>query len=1013
MAALGDVSIRTRTDLESNVDTFTRLARSTGLLHLSYQQLIDLTRGIADTVHIAGAATQQAKRALMDFAEGLAAGSLQGRQLRAMIMQLPTLGDAIGKSFGLAGSQLMEFLKIHPGALSPQAIVKSLMAALPELDAMIGKTQVTIGQAFLNLHTRLILYAQDMDKAFHISERVNEVLTFIGNNIDGIAKFLVVLAGIAAMNVVVHLIESLLTNFGFLFGVVNFLTGGLLRLGIAILTLPFRVLSVGISLFQALGSALSVVGSVAQGVTQFVSGLVTVVAGGLTNLVAFLSVAATEALAAVTADVITLGAGLAITGAAALVAYNAIAGLLAPLMQLTRLADPFKGMNLSLKDLPILFSAAFDTVVHDFPLVTKALSAIWDDMVNGMMNRLGNLGNEILHVLAGDPFGITGAFGHRHTALYQTDRPTNTAGTVLGLLGKEARNRFILQREVNSGMTGPGDEDVLAGTPNVVAGRDLGKVDPHAAEKFAAAQSALQNFLRQFSPYAAVLAKVDELNKLILKSTKAHVDVLGELTKAGIHATSIDDARRKMLVLVQREVLGLGNEQIKAKQDEDLLNQARAAGILVNNEYERSILKIREAQLTADPTDMLLGIEVARRAAEVFLQNRGDIAKGVVGNALEFQNGPDLAKAQIEALNAALADGTIKNEAYAHALIDVLKGQHDLQAGEQLAFLEQQETMLNKGVIAAEALKSVYDHFNEGQKVAIQIQAINDAMAKNPALVEQGTKAIRDLQIELLNTQTDALSGFQRGLLETQKTMNDFASTAATTVTTALNDLTDALTNFFQTGKFDIKTLGDDLLKNLDRLAVQQVIMAPLTNLMSSQGGGIFGQGGFLSSLFGGSTGLLGTQLGASPTNAMWVQVVPGIGGTIGGGSTGGLGDLFSSGGFFANLFNGGGGMGSTSGGILDFLSQIGSLLGFADGGSFQVGGSGGTDSVPVSFMATPGEMVHVTKGSSGGQDKGAASVMVQMHVHGVHDVDSFKRSEGQVVSGLASAIQRSMQRRG
>jgi antibiotic biosynthesis monooxygenase (ABM) superfamily enzyme len=43
-------------------------------------------------------------------------------------------------------------------------------------------------------------------------------------------------------------------------------------------------------------------------------------------------------------------------------------------------------------------------------------------------------------------------------------------------------------------------------------------------------------------------------------------------------------------------------------------------------------------------------------------------------------------------------------------------------------------------------------------------------------------------------------------------------------------------------------------------------------------------------------------------------------------------------------------------------------MPGFASGGSFTVGGQGGTDSQMVSFMATPGEMVNVaTPGQSTG----------------------------------------------
>jgi hypothetical protein len=42
--------------------------------------------------------------------------------------------------------------------------------------------------------------------------------------------------------------------------------------------------------------------------------------------------------------------------------------------------------------------------------------------------------------------------------------------------------------------------------------------------------------------------------------------------------------------------------------------------------------------------------------------------------------------------------------------------------------------------------------------------------------------------------------------------------------------------------------------------------------------------------------------------------------------------------------------------------------IAFATGGSFEVGGSGSTDTTPINFMATPGEMVNVTKGDTMGE---------------------------------------------
>jgi len=58
------------------------------------------------------------------------------------------------------------------------------------------------------------------------------------------------------------------------------------------------------------------------------------------------------------------------------------------------------------------------------------------------------------------------------------------------------------------------------------------------------------------------------------------------------------------------------------------------------------------------------------------------------------------------------------------------------------------------------------------------------------------------------------------------------------------------------------------------------------------------------------------------------------------------------------------------------FFQAIGSMMGFAHGGSFNVGGSGGTDSQLVQFMATPGERVSV---ETPGQQAGGANVTVNV----------------------------------
>lgn len=75
-----------------------------------------------------------------------------------------------------------------------------------------------------------------------------------------------------------------------------------------------------------------------------------------------------------------------------------------------------------------------------------------------------------------------------------------------------------------------------------------------------------------------------------------------------------------------------------------------------------------------------------------------------------------------------------------------------------------------------------------------------------------------------------------------------------------------------------------------------------------------------------------------------------------------------------ASSGNGGGGWGQVISGLISWFSGTPA---FATGGSFKVGGNGGTDSSLVAFRATPGEMVDVRHGNDNKADGGALSIHV------------------------------------
>jgi len=130
-------------------------------------------------------------------------------------------------------------------------------------------------------------------------------------------------------------------------------------------------------------------------------------------------------------------------------------------------------------------------------------------------------------------------------------------------------------------------------------------------------------------------------------------------------------------------------------------------------------------------------------------------------------------------------------------------------------------------------------------------------------------------------------------------------------------------------------------------------------------------------------------------------------GGGSSGGLLGGLGSLFGMGGgtTSASMFA------SQEAGFsaADLASWGGSMMGFATGGAFNVGGQGGTDSKLVQFMATPGEQVIVKTPEQQKESGGATTVHVVNHftING----PTSRESQQQISAKVGASIQRAMAR--
>ncbi|SDH74255.1 tape measure protein [Roseospirillum parvum] len=193
--------------------------------------------------------------------------------------------------------------------------------------------------------------------------------------------------------------------------------------------------------------------------------------------------------------------------------------------------------------------------------------------------------------------------------------------------------------------------------------------------------------------------------------------------------------------------------------------------------------------------------------------------------------------------------------------------------------LERQAEALQRQAALLDGITGPADSYRQSMA---DLAALLDAGAIS---AEQYAAKARDLRLEMLAYATDAASGFERGWLRVQQTIEDTASVAEDAVVNAYNNMEDALVDFITTGEADFSDLIDSMLADITRLAIRTMAMQGLEALgaTGADGGldlsGLFsGVGDLFSGLFGAATGadmVVGGR-GGTDSKVVAIRTTPG-----------------------------------------------------------------------------------------------------------------------------------------
>jgi len=989
---LGRAANEVRANMDPFVKFFTTLERSTAGYKLTTEDAIKTTQAFFATFAISGLDDQSIRNVTRDMKEVFNMGTVQGRIFRAVIMQDQEAALVLSKYIVATGSNAVkvnaELAKMRAkgeqpdiyggitsgqfrGAFTGGDIQRAFLAGFDEEMRKMNKTTVTLSQSFVMLNNFWLMFLESLNRSTPIFDDLAQAVLYVGENLKGVLE---IATALAALLITRYLVLPLAAWF----------------LSV-VAAIELTIAKFAIFTFFSIANAIVAVGSF-------------ILSMGL-------GMAATVGLTA------ALGVGLvvAIGGVVA-----ALAGFFAPLLQLATFGDlltdnlggPFKDIKLTLKDLPTIFSAAMDTLVTNWPLFSEAMSAMWDDMLSGMKNSW----SDYWLWIENKAIGVAGVMAQLLT-------PVGAAQWALGGFKFEPGN-------VQPGARLPTDtaapyiktlKDQLAA--NIVAEKNKPLAVPNISGEGGKPESIAEDPMKALRALEQLTNAVAKFGGPMAKFKKDQIDMQYTIDKA-VNVVGNETVALKLLEL------GYGDYDVQTGTSKKLTEDMRF-----------SVLGMTDA--VRDVTD--------RQAI----------------------------------YNQALATGDVRLEQYnnkAKHLNDILRDLKQVDpsadAGIKSSILKEQLSLMDKFSIAESAsTKYVLEDVKAQNELYISLDVLNKAWKAGRVTAEQYNLAVRDIQLTFLATKTDALSGFQSGIIQVQKEMANVATDASKTVVDAFNNMTDALTNFFMTGKFNMKAFVNGMLNDLTRLAVKQNIMGPIANVLgfkdgqniTNSSGGI---AGVLSGVFGGAKNQAGA-LGATADKAVWVQMasadsvidklakdqqnmidsqMPGVTDAL---DTGGanaaksIADAFTQqnggGGFVSRLLsvfssmgsNGGNnqwlsslinigasafGSGAITGGATlnsDGMTWTPGRQGFATGGSFMVGGTGGTDSQHFHMRMTPGERVTVetpaqqANSANGGDGRKMMLGELHLHLYGVTDHDSFQRAEGQIYSRAAARLQRAAMRDG
>jgi len=206
LEGINQLARETRADFATTAELYARIMRATAGVAESEEQVARATVIINKAFKAGGAAASEMAAGILQLAQGLSSGVLQGDELRSVRENAPLLAQAIADYFGTTIAGLKQLGE--EGKLTSDKVFQAILAAQPQIEQAFAATNMTIEDALTQVWNALTQYIGQTDASLGASRRLAAGLAALAENFDTIADAVLMIGTALGVGLAVRMVGT-------------------------------------------------------------------------------------------------------------------------------------------------------------------------------------------------------------------------------------------------------------------------------------------------------------------------------------------------------------------------------------------------------------------------------------------------------------------------------------------------------------------------------------------------------------------------------------------------------------------------------------------------------------------------------------------------------------------------------------------------------------------------------------------------------------------------------------